>query len=73
MKTKLFEKCLFKNYKGWVDKAKNAKPTEKRMTIWAIVIQFETMLNKFFDYDFSHDKEHYMVIKNEKIICEYDL
>ena len=48
MKAKLFEKCLFENYKGWVNKAKNAKPADERMTIWIIVIQFEEMLNKFF-------------------------
>ena len=73
METKLFEKCLFENYKGWVNKATNTKDIDERMTIWLIVIQFETMLNKFFNYDFSHDNKHYMVIKNEKIIYEYNL
>jgi len=66
---KTLEKYLFKRYKDYVIKSLRLKS----QGYWYVVIEFESILNKFFDYDFSHVNNHYMVKKNEKIIYEYNV
>jgi hypothetical protein len=68
MKKKI-EIWLLNKYKWYVGLYKKYRRVED----WNIILLLQEILNKFYCYDFPYINNHYLAIKNEKVIYEYDL
>ena len=72
MNTGEMEKYLFKRYKDFV-RRQLLLTKSSVISHWEVIQELEVILNTFFEYDFPYTNNHYMAIKNEKTVYEYDV
>lgn len=72
MNTDELEKYIFDRYKCYVKRHLLFRESGV-VNHWEVIQDLQIILNTFFEYDFPYDNGHYIVIKNEKTIYEYDI